>query len=225
MAMEPMPTSSRDRELRDDLLMRMQSVRELIETRLNASDKAVEILAENVNRVPTLLDRTDANIRELFKQKLDALAELTDERFEGLKIAFREDKIAASTAVSAAFAAQEKLSVAQNLSNTAAISKSEASTTKELESLDGKISALKEAMASDIRNLEGRLNRGEGSQVGERQAASDNHAGTMQMLGVIGGIVSVLALIAMIIFNVENGHPSAAAPTIVSPAVVPVGPK
>ena len=109
--------------------------------------------------------------------KLDALSKLTDERFEGLKIAFREDKIAAATAVAAAFAAQEKLAIAQNLSNTAAITKSEGGTTKELESPDGKISALKETGISDVRNLEGRLNRGEGGAAGERQRnAIDHHA-------------------------------------------------
>ena len=150
------------------------------------------------------------------------MSKLTDERFEGLKIAFREDKIAAATAVAAAFAAQEKLAIAQNLSNTAAITKSESSTTKELESLDGKIGGLKETVASDIRNLEGRLNRGEGGTAGAQQHAAQTHANISTVLGIIGGIFGALALLVMVL-NLVMNHP-APAPTVVSPAVVPVGP-
>jgi hypothetical protein len=132
------------------------------------------------------------NAAERNHERIEALAKLTDERIEGLKIAFREDKIAAATAVAAAFAAQEKLNIAQNLSNSAAITKSELSTTKELESLDEKIDGLKQTFASDIRNLEGRLNRGEGGVVGAHALRDDQRANSGQVLVVVGVVVSVL---------------------------------
>jgi hypothetical protein len=154
---------------------------------------------------------------ERFNDKLHALSVLTDERFEGLKIAFREDKIAAATAVAAAFAAQEKLSVAQNLSNTAAITKSEGSTTKELESLDEKIGTLKESVASDIRNLEGRLNRGEGGAAGMRETRSEHRADIGQIMLALGlGLSLLLGLANLLHFP---------APVVTAAAVVPVGPR
>lgn len=162
-----------------------------------------------------------AGSAEYAAAKLDSLSKLTDERFEGLKIAFREDKIAAATAVAAAFAAQEKLAIAQNLSNTAAITKSEGSTTKELESLDGKIGGLKETVASDIRNLEGRLNRGEGGVIGARQTVAETHSSIGAIVGIVGGITGTLALLVML-FNALHAAPGPyyqqpAAPTLTMP--------
>ena len=156
---------------------------------------------------------------ERFSDKLDALRLLTDERFEGLKIAFREDKIAAATAVAAAFAAQEKLSVAQNLSNTAAITKSEGSTTKELESLDGKIGSLKETVASDIRNLEGRLNRGEGGAAGARQNQADTHSSFSLVLALVGAITGTVAMM-LLLFSTLAGHAQPSGVAIAPPVTV-----
>jgi hypothetical protein len=163
-----------------------------------------------------------ANLQTLADDRLQGLTQLTNERIEGLKIAFREDKTAAATAVAAAFAAQEKLAIAQNLSNTAAIAKSEASTTKELESLDGKIASLKESIAADIRNLEGRLNRGEGGSLGARQQAADTHTSLATVFGFIGAVAGIVAVLVVTI-NLFAAHVQPS-PTVVSPAVIPVGP-
>jgi len=196
----------------------IKSVYDILSVRMEAADKATVVLAENVNRVPTLLDRVADNLREMFAEKLAALGRLTDERFEGLKIAFREDKIAAATAVAAAFQAQEKLSVAQAASFATAIAKSEASTTKELESLDAKISALKETFASDVRNIEGRLNRGEGGAAGGQQARDAWHMNVGSVMGIIGGIVGVIALLFVVIGSVQHEQ------TLSAPLVAPLPP-
>jgi len=167
-------------------------------------------LSSAVSTADAKRDGTHASIMAAAQQadgRLTALAELTHERFEGLKIAFREDKIAAATAVAAAFAAQEKLAIAQNLSNTAAITKSEGSTTKELESLDGKIVSLKETMATDVRNLEGRLNRGEGGATGARDMRTEHRADMGQILMACGLAISLLLGIANLVH-----FPSASTP-------------
>jgi len=206
-------------ELRAEFAAAIDAARQVLETRFAAKDKADEVLSENVNRVPTLLDREISTLRghteERFaglnrwiSERFSGLERLGDERIEGLKTAFKEDKIAASTAVNAAFAAQKEASAQQNTSNSAAIAKSEASTTKELESLDGKISSLKESIARDISNLTGRLDRGEGGSEGR-------HAGSTSTLGLIAGAVGVMSLlVALALFVVRESTPNPA-PTLI----------
>jgi len=204
--------------------MTAQWIAELANAKDNAAARR-EILAGAIEAVSKRLEHAiaratsdDMELAARFSDKLDALRLLTDERFEGLKIAFREDKIAAATAVAAAFAAQEKLSVAQNLSNTAAITKSEGSTTKELESLDEKIATLKESVASDIRNLEGRLNRGEGGLVGAKDMRTEHRADLGQILLVAGVAISLAVAIAGFI------SPHSIVPTAVPTATYNVQP-
>ena len=49
----------------------VQALRDIIETRLDAMDKALVLNAENINHVPTLLDREVKAIKELYGQKFD----------------------------------------------------------------------------------------------------------------------------------------------------------
>jgi hypothetical protein len=149
------------------------------------------------------------SLQSVFEERLNGVTRLTDERFEAQRLA-----------VIAAFAAQEKLGLAQNQSNAAAIAKSEAATAKELESLDGKIISLRDAVASDIRNLEGRLNRGEASRVGARQAEADSRDSLGTVLGVIGAVTGGLALL-MLIFNTLSAHLAPPAPPTVLEAPPP----
>jgi hypothetical protein len=107
--------------------------------------------------------------------------------------------------VAAAFAAQEKLNIAQNLSNSAAITKSEGSTTKELQSLNEKIESLKQIFQSDVRNLEGRLNRGEGGVSGARDTRVDHRAEVGQALLIAGVLVSIAIGLAPLVFGQRPG--------------------
>jgi hypothetical protein len=197
------------RQLRAEFHAGVEALRRVIETRFDAKDKADVVLSENVNRVPTLLDREISTLRghtdERFngfkswvEERFAGLERLENERIEGLKTAFREDKIAAMTAVNAAFAAQKEAAQQQNTSNAAAIAKSEASTTKELESLDGKISSLKESIGRDIGNLTGRIDRGEGGFQGARTQVQDRRENITLYTAIAGGIVGFFVLIVAI---------------------------
>jgi len=197
------------RQLRAESEAKIDALRQIIETRFDAKDKADVVLSENVNRVPTLLDREISTVRghteqrfiglrQWIEEKFAGLERLQDERIGGLKTAFREDKIAASTAVNAALAAQKEAALAQNMSNTAAIAKAEASTMKALESLDDKISGLKESFGSELGNLTGRIDRGEGGFQGVRSQINEQRENTTLYIAITGGIVGFLVLIVAI---------------------------
>src|SRR6202045_5538785 len=87
--------------------------------RVDAMDKAADVLSENVNRVPTLLDRQIAQIKELFGEKFESIQKQFDERDARTEQAAITTKIA----VDAALQAQKEAANAQNVSNTAAITK------------------------------------------------------------------------------------------------------
>jgi len=197
------------RQLRMEFSAGLEALRQVLETRFDAKDKADTVLSENVNRVPTLLDREIATVRghtderfvglrQWIQEKFAGLERLEDERIEGLKTAFREDKMAASTAVNAAFAAQKEAATQQNMSNTAAIAKAEASTMKALESLDDKISGLKESFGRDISNLTGRFDRGEGGNQGAQLQMREQRENTKLTIAIAGGIVGFLVLLVAV---------------------------
>jgi hypothetical protein len=208
-------------ELRTEFGHQIEALRALIGARLDAMDRAADLLAENVNRYPTLLDREIGKVRELFEEKFGSIATQFRER----DIRTDQDKIAASTAVNAALQAQKEAAGAQNESNAAAITKSENSFTKEIDGLKSLITTTKDAINSQIANLTGRLDRGEGNDIGSRQHGMNARANIGTVVGVVGGIVGILALLASLTFGVLNQRNTSSQPTVVSPAVVPVQPR
>src|ERR1700722_15004743 len=94
-------------------------------------DKAATLFNDNLTRVPTDTDK-----------QIQHLKELHDEKFESIQTQFKErdvrsdqDKIAATTAVNAALQAQKEAAASQNESNSAAITKSEAATAKQIDQI------------------------------------------------------------------------------------------
>jgi hypothetical protein len=194
----PDPSTLTTKQIRHEL----KALRDLLETRLIAMDKASVVLAENVNRVPTLLDREISRIAQLQEEKFASVRSQFTEKFVGITTQFHErdirtdsDKGAASTAINAALSALKEMITLQNTANAAAIAKSEASTTKELESLNRIIASTKDGLSSDIRNLASRLDRGEASDLGAHQTKTDTHMTTGSVMAVVGGVVGVLGLV------------------------------
>src|ERR1700676_4764129 len=138
----------------------LTSLRDVIETRLDAMDKAAQVLSENVNRVPTLLDRQIAQIKELFDQKFAGIQLQFDERDVRQKPA----ESAAVTAVNAALQAQKEAASAQNDANAAAITKSEAATVKQIDGILALLASNTKATDEKIGVLSSRLDRGDGVQ-------------------------------------------------------------
>ncbi|HEY5055083.1 MAG TPA: hypothetical protein VII58_02915 [Acidobacteriaceae bacterium] len=124
-----------------------QRIREIIEARLDGSDTAVALLAANVTRVPTDVDKQVGHLRELHDEKFRSLEQMISQRFLDNKLA-----------VDAAFAAAKEAVGEQNKSIGLARDKSETTFTKQVESLgevvdsrfratDGQVDDLKASMA------------------------------------------------------------------------------
>jgi hypothetical protein len=108
-------------------------LRELLETRLNGMDKALQLLQAFADRTPTTMD---------VQHEVTALREVTMVRFDGIKtqLVERDTQIERASkdvksAVDAAFAAAKEAVGEQNKSNTLAITKSEAGVSEQLKML------------------------------------------------------------------------------------------
>lgn len=156
-------------ELKDDYRDRLASLHLILATRLDAMDKAAILLAESVNRVPTLLDREIGRLQSLAEEKVLGIEKQfreRDIRAAAAETAQKESasaaSIAAQTAVNAALQAQKEAAAAQNESNAAAITKSEASAIKQMDGILALLASNNNALNDKITVINGRLDRGEG---------------------------------------------------------------
>lgn len=187
----PDPSSLTTAHLRHEIAQ----IEKLIGARLDGYDKANIILAENVNRVPTLLDREVMRITQLFDEKFSsakseiaALALSMTTRFEERDVRARASEAAANTAIGAALAAL-----------TAAASKSEVGTTKELDNI--KLILSNEAKNNDdkLAALNARVNRGEGVTVGGSDMRTERRLDTGAIVGLVVGAAVIIGVIVSIV--------------------------
>jgi hypothetical protein len=214
LTMSGPPSPSDHPAWRSNVDDKIASLRDIMDARLNAMDRASVVLADNVNRVPTLLDRETSRLTELFDEKFAS----TQTQFKERDIRTDQDKIAASTAVTAALTALKEMIALQNTSNTAAISKSEASVITTLDSLNRIISSTKEGLSADINNLKQRMDRGEGTDRGERMATADTHSNIGSISLIIGAFVGVMGIVVAIL-TFTSAHYSTPAPANPIPLV------
>lgn len=154
-------------------------------------DKASEVLAENVNRVPTLLDRETARLMALFEERTTNIRSLIADRDDQSK----QDKASAATAVETALTSLKELIFLQNSATAAAIAKSESATSNDLESLSRVIGTTKDGITNDITNLKQRMDRSEGAYTGQKDLRKDDHMTVSSVVGVCGAIVGLIALV------------------------------
>src|SRR6185437_10924011 len=112
----PDPTELTTKNLQREI----QSLRELVESRLQAIVETAGVRQEQIDKIP-------AEIQE----RVERLRELVSEKFNGVDNKFASNEVALSAALLAAKEAVKE----QNTSNNTAISKSEAATNKQIEQL------------------------------------------------------------------------------------------
>ncbi len=188
------------------LTREIASLKEVIFTRLDAMDKAVSLFTESITRVPTDTDKQIQHLKEFVLERMEGIvnqgvsgAALQNERFAAVQRQFGERDIRtgnaaqeSKSAVEYALQAAKEAVAEQNRSSGLAISKSEASTAKQIEQLtdamregfkgvDGKIDDAKERLT----RLEG---RGEGGKI-------VHDAGRATIAVIISAAALVLAVI------------------------------
>lgn len=144
------------------LLREYTSLKELVFTRLDAMDKAMELFNANITRVPTDTDKQISHLKELHDERFSGV----DKQFTERDVRTEQSATATKIAVDAALQAQKEAAGAQNESNAAAIAKSEAATAKQIDGIIALLNSSLKALDEKINDLKGRLDRGEGKVAG-----------------------------------------------------------
>ncbi len=203
--------------LRVEINLQLVALRDALTTRLDGMDKATVLLAETVNRVPTVMDREIHRLSEMFSEKMVAAGLLNEQQFGTIDKWFHEKdarteerKAASATAITAAFEAERQAAGAQQRSNEQAIAKSETSVNKQIEDLklsvnkqfedlkslfNSKNASTDEKIATNgerLTRIES-LTRGMADQKDDQRASSNTG---MQAVLLIITVISVMAAIA-----------------------------
>lgn len=197
----PDPTTLTTQQMQREIA----ALKEVVFTRLDAMDKAVDLFKADLVRVPTDTDKQVGNLREFFletfkavEQRIAGLESLTNEKFAGIQQQFSGN----STALAAALQAQKEAAGEQTRNLTQNIEKSETSTkeqiTKQGELLNTRTEGLL-VQVNDLKNwrstMEG-LGLGRTSEVGERRATATDYRGSIAMYVGIAAIAIALADVA-----------------------------
>jgi len=183
-------------------------LKERMADQASAYGEAIRLLQARIDRQPQ---------PEMVMAAVQALSAVSDERFIGIALRFTENKTAVDAALSAAKESNEK----QNISNTLAISKSEAAMTERVKQMESTAAANTKAQEDRMNDLKERITIMESLTRGQLMNKTDNRSETMVMVSVMGLIVAVIVMgVSIVTFWVKSGDQ----PIPVAPAVVQVGP-
>ncbi len=132
--------------------------------RIEAIERAHEVFKEDLNRVPTRLDREVERLTSLFDERLNAV-NIRIDTFHQYADAMR--------------GASKELTAAMTGANATAVAKSETAMNKEIDSIKGLINSTSAQFDTQINNLADRLNRSEGMFAGGK--------------GVVVTVISIVA--------------------------------
>jgi len=128
-----------------------------LETRLDAMDKAIELVQSNSNRLPSWID-----------EKIQAMQAIHEEKFSSVQTQFKErdtrtDQTSrdSKVAVDAALTAQKDAVKEQTTASERAIAKSEAATMKQIDQISVLINATNNGMNDKIDDIKQRLTSSE----------------------------------------------------------------
>lgn len=176
-----------------------------IETRILASDKAVQLLQAFADRTPTTND---------VQHDVEALREVVMEKFNGIKTQIVERDVATEkaskdvkSAVDAAFAAAKEAVGEQNKSNALSITKSETGFTKQIDGISDLIKTNAKAVDDKINDIKERItiieSKTNGINVGvasQRQDGRDMRLEHQQNWGyVFGGVGIAVGLVSLVL--------------------------
>jgi hypothetical protein len=191
------------------LAREISGLRELLEARLNAIDKATSLFEGNLTRVPTEVDKAVATLQALHEAKFSEVSTtirglnvLIDEKFLLRDKGVKETADLTSTALQAALAAAEKSAQKTSDSFIVSASKTEATFTKIQDAQAAAVSALSSALNDKMQDQK------------ERITAIEARSGGMGSLwgwivGGVGLLISFLmAALTVFAFLHSSGTPA-----------------
>jgi hypothetical protein len=164
------------------------ALKDVMETRLGAMDKAVILLQSANSQTPEKISDAVSQLREIHEEKFSSVAVQFKERDTRSEQTAKDAKVA----IDAALQAQKEAVGEQNKSNAAAISKSETAFMKQIEQQAALIAAVQKGSDEKINDAKERIT------VMESQKKGGSDAWALVAAG-IGGIIAFLSVMVAII--------------------------
>ena len=136
--------------------------REIIETRLTASDKAIELYQKINDKIPDIIIASVLRLQELHEEKFKSIQIQFLERDVRAEQTSRDSKVAVDAALQAAKEAVGE----QNKSSALAIAKSETSTNKQIDGINALVASATAGLNDKIDDIKGRITSIEGASKG-----------------------------------------------------------
>jgi chromosome segregation ATPase len=169
----------------------------ILRERLQAIDAATELRLGGIIDIPNQID-----------EKVNHLGELTTERFKSVQVQFEERDTRTEReardnklAVDAAFAAQEKQAVAQNESNTLAITKSEIATTETIKTLAELFRSTTDALGDKVDDLKDRVGALESRRQGATEVIQERQSVTGLQIAAFAAFMTFVLIVSSIIIK------------------------
>jgi hypothetical protein len=197
------------RHLTDDRRTELGGLKDLIGERIDGIDRASRLLAANVDKFPSELDRSTTAMREIFTSELSRAEQVTDRRFAAIDGTFASNALA----LTAALAAQKEAAAETNKSNTLAIDRANAATKETILANQSQTAAGLSSQAATMADLKDRVVRIESLGVGAAGQRADigaeqvtHTASAMQLRATISlfiaglaGLVALVSLVALVL--------------------------
>jgi len=204
----PDPTRLTSQALREAIV----ALKDVIYTRLEGMDKALELLQVRSDRFPAELENKIASVRDLLFERFKGI----ELQFEGIQLQFKErdtrvEQTArdSKTAVDAALQAAKEAVEKQNAASSQAAQKSEGAFTKQIDqlaelfrtgnkSLEDRLIVANKVSDDKLSAINDRITRIESLSLGQRTALKDGADQTMLIVAIVGGFVGLIGVIVAI---------------------------
>lgn len=179
------------------------SLKELLETRIEAVEKAIDVAHDDLVRFPTDIDKSVTTLKELhekwFMEKFSGIETLLIEKYTGIEKQFNERDVRVEqtardtkTAVDAALAAQEKAVGKQNESFALSITKSETAIAKQIDQQGLLIQQNAKSFDDKINDIKDRITTIEGIAVGGMATKASAQTSSSSIWGIVAVVSSII---------------------------------
>jgi hypothetical protein len=184
------------------LLRELASLREVLTARLDAMDQATRLLAETVNRTPTVVQTAISHLKELHEERFRSTEQVSQTRLNGIEQQFAERdvrteqaSIATDSALKAALQAAKEAVFENSQAAAKAAEKVELSFTKQIDQIGLRIDTIVKGYDDRLTEIKERIDRGEGAGAGAAGQRTEARLSVSTVIAVILAVVSVATLL------------------------------
>lgn len=189
------PTPDPTRLTQEAVDRAVANLKEIFGARFEAQDKLIERLRMQLDGRTQITVDAISELRILLEQAIKGLSDLTSEQFKGVASNFAGRDVA----LAAALLAQKTAVDEQNKSNALSISKSDAATAKQIDTIAANIDTKTGAISDKVADLSSRVQAIESRALGVTDNRDNNSATFGYVVGAIGALAALLSILGAVI--------------------------